>query len=67
MTEFIEDMVVFDKCLNERFNELDVHGDGEEINNVYDDVFEKLDEDHNGTLDREEFRSLMKKIMQAVA
>ncbi|KAK9272434.1 hypothetical protein L1049_002807 [Liquidambar formosana] len=39
----------------------------EEINNVYDNVFEKFDEDHNGTLDRKEFRSLMKEIMQAVA
>ncbi|CDP08558.1 unnamed protein product [Coffea canephora] len=39
----------------------------EEIGNLYNVLFEKFDVDQNGTIDREEFRSLMKEIMVAKA
>ncbi|XP_076925083.1 uncharacterized protein LOC143587783 [Bidens hawaiensis] len=39
----------------------------EELTRVYDAVFSGFDEDQNGTVDPEEFRSEMKKIMLAVA
>ncbi|KAA8536967.1 hypothetical protein F0562_029445 [Nyssa sinensis] len=39
----------------------------EEISILYDILFEKFDADQNGTIDREEFRSLMKEIMLAKA
>lgn len=91
VTKFIEDTEAFDNCVNERFEMLDVNGDGvlspcelkegfgrllaweyesqseEEINNLYNTIFEKFDEDQNGTIDREEFRSLIKDIMLGMA
>ncbi|KAI3495629.1 hypothetical protein L2E82_39559 [Cichorium intybus] len=39
----------------------------EELTRLYDSVFLSFDEDHNGTVDLEEFRSEMKKIMLAIA
>ncbi|KAI3702459.1 hypothetical protein L6452_28197 [Arctium lappa] len=39
----------------------------EELTRLYDSVFLRFDEDHNGTVDLEEFRSEMKKIMLAIA
>ncbi|KAI3824655.1 hypothetical protein L1987_06122 [Smallanthus sonchifolius] len=39
----------------------------EELTRIYDSVFRSFDEDQNGTVDPEEFRSEMKKIMLAVA
>lgn len=39
----------------------------EELTRLYDSVFLSFDEDHNGTVDRDEFRSEMKKIMLAIA
>ncbi|KAD1358631.1 hypothetical protein R6Q59_005189 [Mikania micrantha] len=39
----------------------------EELTRIYDSVFQSFDGDHNGTVDPEEFRSEMKKIMLAVA
>ncbi|KAL4563673.1 hypothetical protein LXL04_027718 [Taraxacum kok-saghyz] len=39
----------------------------EELSRLYDSVFLTFDEDQNGTVDPEEFRSEMKKIMLAIA
>ncbi|XAR54300.1 hypothetical protein NMG60_11029363 [Bertholletia excelsa] len=39
----------------------------EELTKLYDSIFEKFDCDKNGTIDREEFKSEMKKIMLAIA
>ncbi|KAF5764611.1 putative EF-hand domain-containing protein [Helianthus annuus] len=39
----------------------------EELTRIYDSVFRGFDGDQNGTVDPEEFRSEMKKIMLAVA
>ncbi|KAL7593610.1 uncharacterized protein LOC111890512 [Lactuca sativa] len=39
----------------------------EELTRLYDSVFLGFDEDQNGTVDLEEFRSEMKKIMLAIA
>nr|XP_043621504.1 uncharacterized protein LOC122593196 [Erigeron canadensis] len=39
----------------------------EELTKLYDSVFASFDGDHNGTVDKDEFRSEMKKIMLAVA
>ncbi|XP_071716221.1 uncharacterized protein [Rutidosis leptorrhynchoides] len=39
----------------------------EELTRLYDSVFATFDGDHNGTVDRDEFRSEMKKIMLAIA
>ncbi|KVI01987.1 putative calmodulin-like protein 6 [Cynara cardunculus var. scolymus] len=39
----------------------------EELTRLYDSVFLSFDEDHNGTVDLDEFRSEMKKIMLAIA
>ncbi|CAI9293057.1 unnamed protein product [Lactuca saligna] len=39
----------------------------EELTRLYDSVFLSFDEDQNGTVDLEEFRSEMKKIMLAIA
>lgn len=39
----------------------------EEIENLYDALFEKFDVDRNATIDRDEFKSLMKEIMVAKA
>ncbi|CAH9120062.1 unnamed protein product [Cuscuta epithymum] len=38
-----------------------------EIHNLYNAIFERFDVDKNGTIDREEFRELMKEIMLAKA
>ncbi|KAK3007784.1 hypothetical protein RJ639_014161 [Escallonia herrerae] len=91
VTEFVEDAEAFEKCVNERFDVLDVDGDGalsrdelqtrmgnlssmeyelqpkDEINGIYDTLFEKFDADQNGTIDRDEFMALMKEIMLAKA
>lgn len=39
----------------------------EELTRLYDSVFATFDGDRNGTVDRDEFRSEMKKIMLAIA
>lgn len=39
----------------------------EELTRLYDSVFLSFDGDQNGTVDRDEFRSEMKKIMLAIA
>ncbi|KAK1422843.1 hypothetical protein QVD17_18132 [Tagetes erecta] len=46
---------------------VDVATPPEELTRIYDSVFQRFDEDHNGTVDKDEFRSEMKKIMLAVA
>ncbi|CAI9092042.1 OLC1v1027185C1 [Oldenlandia corymbosa var. corymbosa] len=46
---------------------VDVATPPEELTKLYDSIFEKFDGDHNGTVDLEEFRSEMKKIMLAIA
>ncbi|KAI3954776.1 hypothetical protein MKW98_002882 [Papaver atlanticum] len=45
----------------------DVATPPEELSQLYDSIFEKFDCDHSGTIDVEEFRVEMKKIMLAVA
>ncbi|GJV42236.1 calcium-binding EF-hand family protein [Tanacetum coccineum] len=39
----------------------------EEVDNLYDAIFEKFDTEKKGTLKREEFSSLMKEVIQAQA
>ncbi|KAK9064369.1 hypothetical protein SSX86_015751 [Deinandra increscens subsp. villosa] len=39
----------------------------EELTRIYDSVFQRFDGDQNGTVDPEEFRSEMRKMMLAVA
>ncbi|KAF9597259.1 hypothetical protein IFM89_016400 [Coptis chinensis] len=39
----------------------------QELTQLYDSIFEGFDEDHSGTVDLEEFRSEIKKIMLAIA
>lgn len=39
----------------------------EELLKLYDSIFEKFDIDHSGSIDRDEFKSEMKKIMLAIA
>ncbi|KAL6981591.1 hypothetical protein U1Q18_023218 [Sarracenia purpurea var. burkii] len=46
---------------------LDVTTTPEELTALYDSIFENFDCDKNGTIDLEEFRSEMKKIMLAIA
>ncbi|XP_077230675.1 uncharacterized protein LOC143863795 [Tasmannia lanceolata] len=46
---------------------VDVVTPPEQITALYDSIFEKFDYDRNGTVDLEEFRSEMKKIMLAIA
>ncbi|KAI3908268.1 hypothetical protein MKX01_027290 [Papaver californicum] len=45
----------------------DVATPPEELSQLYDSIFEKFDCDHSGTIDIDEFRAEMKKIMLAVA
>ncbi|MCL7030667.1 hypothetical protein MKW94_020996 [Papaver nudicaule] len=45
----------------------DVATPPEQLSQLYDSIFEKFDCDHSGTIDIEEFRAEMKKIMLAVA
>ncbi|RZC90914.1 hypothetical protein C5167_028744 [Papaver somniferum] len=45
----------------------DVATPPDELSQLYDSIFEKFDFDHSGTIDVEEFRAEMKKIMLAVA
>ncbi|XP_071715006.1 uncharacterized protein [Rutidosis leptorrhynchoides] len=86
--KFIADSETFDKCIEERFDTLDVDKDGvlsrdelqndpspvefqlqpkEEVDNLYHILFEKFDVGKKGNLDRAEFGSLMKEVMQAKA
>ncbi|RZC77239.1 hypothetical protein C5167_001421 [Papaver somniferum] len=53
--------------LNESHFGTDVATPPEELTQLYDSIFEKFDCDHSGTIDVEEFRAEMKKIMLAVA
>ncbi|KAJ9185874.1 hypothetical protein P3X46_005456 [Hevea brasiliensis] len=39
----------------------------QDMNNLYDAIFERFDEDKIGSIDRQQFRSLMKEIMFAMA
>ncbi|KAF6176380.1 hypothetical protein GIB67_041227 [Kingdonia uniflora] len=39
----------------------------EQLTKLYDSIFEKFDCDHSGSVDREEFRSEMKKMMLGIA
>ncbi|XP_068660861.1 uncharacterized protein [Aristolochia californica] len=45
----------------------DVATPPEQLSALYDSIFDKFDYDHSGTVDLEEFRSEMKKIMLAIA
>ncbi|KAF8398532.1 hypothetical protein HHK36_017462 [Tetracentron sinense] len=94
--DYVEDDAVFKKSVDERFDALDLNGDGvlscselrkafesfrlieshfgvdvstppEQLTQLYDSIFQKFDCDRSGTVDREEFRSEMKKIMLAIA
>lgn len=46
---------------------IDVATTPDQLSQLYDSIFEKFDCDHNGTVDVEEFRAEMKKIMLAIA
>ncbi|CAN7008000.1 unnamed protein product [Brassica rapa subsp. trilocularis] len=46
---------------------VDVVTPQEELTSLYDSIFEKFDTDQSGSVDREEFRSEMKKIVLAIA
>ncbi|KAL3537278.1 hypothetical protein ACH5RR_000644 [Cinchona calisaya] len=46
---------------------VDVAAPAEELTKLYDSIFDKFDCDKNGTVDMEEFRNEMKKIMLAIA
>ncbi|GMY22222.1 calcium ion binding protein, putative [Fagus crenata] len=46
---------------------IDVVTPPEQLSQLYDSIFEKFDGDHSGTIDLEEFRAEMKKIMLAIA
>ncbi|XP_010544521.1 PREDICTED: uncharacterized protein LOC104817147 [Tarenaya hassleriana] len=46
---------------------VDVVTPPEELTRLYDSIFEKFDTDQSGSVDLEEFRSEMKKIMLAIA
>ncbi|GFY92123.1 calcium-binding EF-hand family protein [Actinidia rufa] len=46
---------------------VDVATPQEELTNLYDSIFERFDCDKSGTVDLEEFRAEMKKIMLAIA
>ncbi|EEF49696.1 EF-hand calcium-binding domain-containing protein 1 [Ricinus communis] len=39
----------------------------QEINNLYDAIFERFDEDKNGSINKQQFRSLMRELMFAMA
>ncbi|CAN0879932.1 hypothetical protein LINGRAHAP2_LOCUS13379 [Linum grandiflorum] len=39
----------------------------DELTKLYDSIFDKFDDDHNGTVDLEEYRSEVKKILLAIA
>ncbi|GLU00218.1 hypothetical protein SLE2022_175990 [Rubroshorea leprosula] len=55
---FVSDEEQFNKSVEESFAALDVNKDG---------VLSSFDGDHSGTIDLQEFRSEMKKIMLAIA
>nr|XP_043625993.1 uncharacterized protein LOC122597468 [Erigeron canadensis] len=89
--KFVDNSEAFEKCIEERFNVLDVNKDGvlsrdelqneikdpssvelelqpkEEVDCLYNAIFEKFDAEKKGTLGRKEFGSLMKEVMQAKA
>ncbi|KAL5707884.1 hypothetical protein ACHQM5_018736 [Ranunculus cassubicifolius] len=46
---------------------VDVVTPPQELSQLYDSIFEKFDYDHSGTVDLQEFRSEMKKIMLGIA
>uniref|UniRef100_A0A0D6R4L6 EF-hand domain-containing protein n=1 Tax=Araucaria cunninghamii TaxID=56994 RepID=A0A0D6R4L6_ARACU len=46
---------------------MEVQNTPDQLNALYDSVFDGFDTDHNNTVDLEEFRSEMKKIMLAIA
>ncbi|KAF4390898.1 hypothetical protein CsatB_014810 [Cannabis sativa] len=46
---------------------IDVATTAEQLSQLYDSIFDKFDCDRSGTVDREEFRSEMKKILLAIA
>ncbi|XP_008231399.1 PREDICTED: uncharacterized protein LOC103330579 [Prunus mume] len=46
---------------------IDVATPPEQLTQLYDSIFDKFDTDQNGTVDLEEFREEMKKIMLAIA
>ncbi|KAM7508960.1 hypothetical protein LguiA_019413 [Lonicera macranthoides] len=46
---------------------VDVEAKPEELTKLYDSIFERFDIDNSGTVDKEEFRSEMKKILLAIA
>lgn len=46
---------------------VDVATAPEELTKLYDSIFEKFDCDHSGTVDLEEFRNEMRKILLAIA
>ncbi|KAI4333214.1 hypothetical protein L6164_018051 [Bauhinia variegata] len=46
---------------------IDVSTPPEELTQLYNSIFDKFDVNHNGTVDRDEFRAEVKKIMLAIA
>ncbi|XP_047318366.1 uncharacterized protein LOC124921720 [Impatiens glandulifera] len=46
---------------------VDVSTPPDELTKLYDSIFEKFDCDHSGTVDRDEFKNEMKKIILAIA
>ncbi|KAK8490973.1 hypothetical protein V6N13_126122 [Hibiscus sabdariffa] len=46
---------------------VDISTPPEKLNELYDSIFDKFDLDHSNTVDRQEFKSEMKKILLAIA
>ncbi|PON81147.1 Parvalbumin [Trema orientale] len=46
---------------------VDVATTADQLSQLYDSIFDKFDVDQSGTVDRDEFRSEMKKILLAIA
>lgn len=70
--EFIRDTEAFDQCVDQQFALLDVDGDGvlsrnEVCKEIDGRVFERFDEDKDGSFDHEEFRSFFMEMMLAMA
>ncbi|KAK4596314.1 hypothetical protein RGQ29_014377 [Quercus rubra] len=64
---FIQDTKKFNNCINECFEMLDIDGNEEEINNLYEVIFKRFDKDEKGFIDRMEFESLIRELMLAMA